>query len=112
MNAAYQLDREWPLLAQGTLLRALPAWRDQQPPLRRFGCARQLVRFLNSSPPAQTDGALLALLALARGDRLAGRLVLQAILPALKSQAERIAYDPERREEVWELLLFFASLSV
>jgi hypothetical protein len=34
--------------------------------------------------------------------------VLQAILPALKAQAERISRDSDRRDEVWELLLFYA----
>ena len=34
--------------------------------------------------------------------------MLQAILPALKAQAERISRDSDRRDEVWELLLFYA----
>src|SRR5207249_270690 len=75
---------------------------------RRFDSGRRLLFFLNSSRPEETDVPLLALLSLAREDRVAGRLVLQAILPALKSQAERIAYEPRWRDEVWELLLFFA----
>lgn len=103
-----QLEQEWPYLESTTLAGALPPWRSQRRELERFDSPRGLLRFLNSSRPGETDGPLLALLALARIDRLAGRFVLQAILPALRDQAGRILAAPEGREEVWELLLFFA----
>ncbi len=103
-----QLEREWLVLEQGAVAAALPGWRERQAPLRRFDSGRRLRSFLNSACPEETDAPLLALLWLAREERLAGRFVLQAILPALKSQAERIAHEPGRREELWELLLFFA----
>lgn len=102
-----QLERSWPL-EQRRLVQALPRWREHQPLLCRFDSPAQLLRFLHASPPERTDGPLLALLALARSDRRAGRLVLQAILPALKTQAARVVAERAPREEVWELLLFFA----
>jgi hypothetical protein len=108
MDVAYKLDCEWPLLAHTAVARALPRWHDQQPELRRFASPRQLLLFLHSAPAAQTDAILLALLTLARDDRLAGRTLLQVLLPALKRQAKRIANRSYRRDEVWELLLFFA----
>ena len=108
MDVAYKLDREWPLLARGEVARRLPGWRMCQPQLRRFGTLAQLLCFLHEAPAEQTDGPLLALLALARRDRLAGRTLLQVLLPALKTQAERIVHPAKRRDEVWELLLFFA----
>ena len=67
-----------------------------------------MLRFLHDNPPAETNEPLLALLTLARDDRLAGRFLLQAILPALKSQAKRIVHPAAFRDEVWELLLFYA----
>ena len=73
-----------------------------------------MLRFLHSRPREDTTEPLLALLALARDDqlaerfRLAGRFLIQAILPSLKSQATRIVYPPALRDEVWELLLFYA----
>ena len=108
VNAVCQLEREWQALAPGAVAEALPRWRAQQPALRRFASPQQLLRFLHAARSGETDAPLLALLSLARRDRLAGRLLLQAILPALRAQAERIVHERERREELWELLLFFA----
>lgn len=108
MDVAYQLDCEWSLLARAEIARALRRWQEQQPQLRGFSSPRRLLCFLHSAPAAQTDGPLLALLALARDDRLARRTLLQVLLPALKAQAERIAYPSWLRDEVWEVLLYFA----
>jgi hypothetical protein len=108
VDAVAQLEQEWPLLQQRALAQLLPRWGELQAPLRRFGSAPELLRFLHTQPPAQTDAPLLALLTLARADRLAGRFVLQAILPSLKAQAERIRHQRGRRDEVWELLFFYA----
>jgi hypothetical protein len=109
MNAVTQLEQEWPFLAGRAFRDALPAWQERRRALRGFQNVRDLLRFLHAAPAQQTDPLLLALLALARRDRLAGRFVLQAILPALKNHAARLlrtgaaSYD-----EVWELLLFHA----
>jgi hypothetical protein len=107
MNAVVQLEQEWPAL-HGQLANALSRWRSEQRPLRPFGSAQQLLRFLHAGVPAQTDAPLLALLTLGRDDRLAGRFVLQAILPGLKAQAARLGRGADSREELWELLLFYA----
>ncbi len=73
--------------------RSLPGSR-REPALRRFASPARLLSLPQSSGSAETDAPLYALLALAGGDRLAGRLCLQAILPALKAQAVRIAHAP------------------
>lgn len=103
-----QLELEWPLLAHTVFAQALPGWRARARALRRFENPGRLLRFLHAAPPHQTNALLLSLLHLARDDRLAGRFVLQAILPALRAQARRLTHPAERRDEVWELLLFHA----
>jgi hypothetical protein len=108
MDVAYQLDREWLQLAPTEIARVLPRWHKHQPQLRRFSSARDLLAFLHTAPAKQTDAPLLALLALARDDKRAGRTLLQVLLPALKAQAERIACASCQRDEVWEVLLYFA----
>jgi DNA-directed RNA polymerase specialized sigma24 family protein len=108
MDVAYQLDCEWALLARNEIARALRRWQQQQPQLRRFGSPRCLMCFLHSAPAEQTDGPLLALLELARNDQLARRTLLQVLLPALKAQAERMTHPACMRDEVWEVLLYFA----
>ena len=108
MNAVIQLEREWPILEQRGVAQALPGWQRSQPRLLPFQTARQLLRFLHAAPPEQTDPLFHALLTLAREDALAGRFLLQAILPALRAQAERIRHPGGQRDELWELLLFYA----
>lgn len=107
MNAVTQLEQEWPLLAGRAFREALPRWQQRRRALRGFDSPRHLLRFLQSAGPEQTDPVLLALLALARTDRLAGRFVLQAILPALKRQVERLYRGPASFEELVELVLFY-----
>ena len=103
-----QLEQEWPLLARRELAPALARWRERQPSLRRFQHAEDLLVFLHGSAPHASDEPLLALLVLAADDRAAGRFVLQAILPALKAHARRLANRSTPRQELWELLLFYA----
>ena len=103
-----QLEREWPLVARRELALALARWRARQPSLRRFQRPDDLLAFLHAAAPQESDGPLLALLVLATADRDAGRFVLQAILPALKAQARRLATRATPRDELWELLLFHA----
>lgn len=103
-----QLEQEWPLLARRELAVALARWRETQPALRRFQRTEDLLAFLHGSAAQESDAPLLALLVLARDDRDAGRFVLQAILPALKAQARRLAGRATARDELWELLLFHA----
>jgi DNA-directed RNA polymerase specialized sigma24 family protein len=108
VNTVSALECEWQPLAHRALADALASWRLEQPALRRFTSPQQLLRFLHGAAPAESDAPLLALLSLAPRDGLAGRLLLQAILPALRSQAVRIRCGREEQEELWELLLFFA----
>jgi DNA-directed RNA polymerase specialized sigma24 family protein len=108
VNTVSALECEWQPLAHRALADALAHWRLQQPALRRFTSPQQLLRFLHGAAPAESDAPLLALLTLAPNDGLAGRLLLQAILPALRSQAARIRRGRDEQEELWELLLFFA----
>lgn len=105
MDPVAQLEAEWQGLCQGPLRRAFPRWQSAQPALARFESPGGLLAFLQREQPAATDPPLLALLSLARGDPLAGRVCLQALLPALKALAARIVHPRERRAELWELLL-------
>jgi hypothetical protein len=108
VNAVTQLENEWPHLLQRGLRDALAGWQSQRRVLHGFQAPAQLLRFLHAAAPEQTDPVLLALLTLASEDRLAGRFVLQAILPALKTHAARLRRGSASFEEVWELLLFYA----
>jgi hypothetical protein len=108
MDVVHQLDREWPLLARREISDRLAVWQIEERGLAHFAGLRELLAVLHSAPAAETDEPLLALLGIARHDRLAGRTLLQVLLPALKTQAERIVYPARRRDEVWELLLFHA----
>src|SRR5579872_4554422 len=94
-----QLELEWPLLARRELAVALARWRERQPALRRFQRTEDLLAFLHGAAAHESDAPLLALLVLASGDRDAGRFVLQAILPALKAQARRLATRATSRDE-------------
>jgi hypothetical protein len=108
VDVANQLDQEWSLLARTEVRRALQIWHQQQPQLRRFHSPQELLRFLHAAPAEQTDGPLLALLTLAGDEPLARRTLLQVLLPALKTQAERMVHPACRRDEVWEVLLCVA----
>jgi hypothetical protein len=103
-----QLEREWPPLLHHRLASDFSRWRSAQPSLRRFEQPSQLLCFLHTAPSAATDEPLLALLILAQGDAAAGRFVLQAVLPALKAQAQRLTWRGVPHDELWELLLFYA----
>lgn len=108
LNVVHQLEQEWPALLERQLAPAFIRWRSAQPPLRHFEQPSQLLRFLHAAPSSATDEPLLALLILARNDTVAGRFVLQAVLPALKAQAQRLARRRVPHDELWELLLFYA----
>jgi hypothetical protein len=107
VNAVSQLNREWSSIASGSIAEPFSRWRRRKPPLRRFESPTALLRFLQSSDAPESDEPLLALLELAAEDRLAGRFVLQALLPALGTVSRQIVHPPKRRRELWELLLFF-----
>jgi DNA-directed RNA polymerase specialized sigma24 family protein len=82
------------------------AWRQFEPALARWRSPAALLRFLYE-PGAQVekDAALYALLGRARTDPLAGRLVLQAMLPGLKRLVGRLLIDVREREELWSIVM-------
>jgi DNA-directed RNA polymerase specialized sigma24 family protein len=107
------LEREWAVLASGRLWLALRSWAAHEVALARFQVPDRLIAFLwdRRVPPAEKDAVLLALLRLARTEELAGRVVLQAMLPGLKRLARALlkrgpnGEEPVLdREAVWELL--------
>jgi hypothetical protein len=82
------------------------AWRELEPALMPFAGPEGLLRFLRRrGAGADKDAALLALLRRARHEPLAGRVVLMALLPGLKSIAGRVLIDVREREELWSALL-------
>ncbi|MDP9257409.1 MAG: hypothetical protein M3Q31_12750, partial [Actinomycetota bacterium] len=103
-----QLEREWPPLLHHRLASDFSRWRSAQPSLRRFERPCDLLRFLHAAPAAATDAPLLALVIIAREDTGAARFILQAVLPALKAQAQRLTWRGVPHDELWELLLFYA----
>ncbi len=105
-----QLEHEWRTLRQRISASTYRDWVRVQPGLARFSGVTALVRFLHDEQPAASDVAakdelLCALLTLASDDSLAGRVVLQALLPGLKQLAGRALFDACERELFWELLL-------
>jgi hypothetical protein len=105
-----QLERDWQTLRHRIPASTYRRWVCAQPVLARFSGVAALVRFLHDEQPTTgearaKDELLCALLALARDDRVAGRVVLQALLPGLKQLAGRALFDACERELFWELLL-------
>ena len=92
-----QLDLEWrQLCAAPDAPVLLQRWAHSQPVLGGFGSLEQLLVAITRDP-ARRDGVLVALLTLSRdGDRLAGRVVLQAML----GKAIRVATTIVRRPDV------------
>jgi DNA-directed RNA polymerase specialized sigma24 family protein len=105
MDPIAQLDAEWRTIATGRLAGALQCWHEAEPALRPFTTPLALLAYLHQASAADSDPVLSALLAIAATDSLAARFCLQAVLPALKGQARRIARGRDRRDETWELLL-------
>jgi hypothetical protein len=93
-----RLNREWRELATApAAAAALSRWAAADPALAEAGSLEALVRQISRAEPARRDPMLLALLALAQdGDRLAGRVVLQVMLP----KAVRVAMSIVRRPDV------------
>jgi DNA-directed RNA polymerase specialized sigma24 family protein len=101
------LERDWQRELHRPLLhRQFRAWREAEPALARFEEPAALLRFLRArGPSAGKDAVLCALLARARREPLAGRVVLEAMLPGLKSLAGRLLVDAREREELWSALM-------
>ena len=102
---SFRLEREW-LALSGPVSRRLPEWGAREPALARFRSPDELIRFLlRPGPWAARDAVLAALLAQARVEPLAARVVLAALLPGLKRIAEEVILDARDRDELWQLLL-------
>jgi DNA-directed RNA polymerase specialized sigma24 family protein len=100
-----RLEREW-LALSGPVSRRLPEWGAREPALARFRSPDELIRFLlRPGPWAARDAVLAALVAQARVEPLAARVVLAALLPGLKRIAEEVILDARDRDELWQLLL-------
>jgi DNA-directed RNA polymerase specialized sigma24 family protein len=102
------LERDWQReLAGGALAERLQRWREVEPALWPFTRPASLIRYLGpATPAASKDVVLCALLRRAREDPVAARLVLQALLPALKRRVGRVLIDVDEREELWSGVLY------
>ena len=102
-----RLEAEWPVLAAGPLAARLRLWSAQEAALAGFATPQLLLRHLRGlrGHTAAEDEILTALVRQAGSDPLAARVVLQALLPGLKTIARRILLDADRRDELWSALL-------
>ena len=104
-----RLEHEWRALAAGALAARLRNWALEEPVLAAFATPTALIRFLHARGRAvEKDAVLRVLLARARTDPLAARIVLQALQPGLKGLAKRIFLDADDVEQLWQLLLVSA----
>ena len=88
------------------LEQSLRAWTVAEPALVPFdGSPERLLRYLRSAPGPERDAVLGTLLRQARTDQLAGLLILEALLPGLKSLVRQLLLDAGQREEVWAVVL-------
>jgi DNA-directed RNA polymerase specialized sigma24 family protein len=101
------LDADWRREARSPrLCRGFAAWRAAEPALARFADVVSLQRFLrNPTSAAESDAVLCALLARARQEPLAARVVLQMIAPGLKRLAGHMLTNAYERDELWSALL-------
>ena len=101
-----QLEREWPATVC-KLSSRWPDWQKQEQALAGFASPQLLLRFLQlpEGDPDAKDAALAALLRQTQADPLAGRLILQALLPGLKQLAGSVSRDRGGRAELWSTLL-------
>lgn len=99
------LEAEWRGLVRGELGTRFRIWQAEDAPFARFAAPADLLAFLHRrEPPDAKDAVLLALLVRAQREQLAGRVVLQAMLPGLKSVSSRLARSVVSFEELWQIL--------
>lgn len=99
------LEAEWRGLVRGELGVRFRVWRAEDATLTPFGDAEALIAFLHRrGPPDAKDAVLVALLVRAPREQLAGRVVLHAMLPGLKSLSGRLARSVVSFEELWQIL--------
>lgn len=104
------LEQDWRReLHRPRLRQQFAEWRDAEPALARFDDLPALLRFLRrAGRGSDKDAVLRALLARARTEPEAGRVVLEAMLPGLKRLAGRLLTDAREREELWSALMVCA----
>ena len=90
-NKVVEPERDRGRLARHELGSALPRWQRSHRELERFRSPEELLARLLADALRDDDGPLRSLLALAPEEPLAARLVLAAVLPALRQQAGWIA---------------------
>jgi hypothetical protein len=85
----------------------LAVWSEREPVLASFATPQQLLRHLDSLRGRHRlrNEILAALVRQAQSDPLAARVVLQTLLPGLKTLARRILLEADERDELWSALL-------
>jgi hypothetical protein len=102
-----QLATTWRQGFAGKLLaEQLRRWGEGEQALRRFGGQPELLfAFLRTEPSAERDAVFCALLRLAKGEQLAGLVVLEALLPGLKASLARTFVAAGESDELLALML-------
>lgn len=87
-----QLDAEWVRIGSSPeARRAMRCWSIREPALGGFWDWADVVEHVNERGCVEADALLLALLRLAPDDDRAARVVLQAMMPAVKRQTRDFA---------------------
>lgn len=94
------LDREWAVVGDSSAAaRQLRRWSEHEPAVSSFAHPAALITFVQRrNQPVESDQILLALVRLAVDDELAGRALLQALLPGLRAVAASTTYAAEPEE--------------
>lgn len=102
-----RLEEDWRReLVTRELAARFRQWQAAEPDLRSFADPAAVLRFLrHSSPGERQDRVLRALLASARHDAAAARVVLHALLPGLKRLSSRLLVDARDQGDLWAALL-------
>lgn len=100
-----------------TSTRAIATWAAAEPALAGLRTPAMVVDHVDQSEPPETDAVLLALLRLCQsGHQLAGRILLQCLLPGLSAmhrKGARPGQDPEERtqemiSDFWQVITAYA----
>lgn len=107
MDPIVQLTKSWRQgFAGQRLAKQLRCWAECEPTLLRFaGDPARLFAFLRTPPSAERDRVFCALLRQAQRDELAGLVLVEALLPGLKTHLGRILVDAGESDELLALLL-------
>jgi DNA-directed RNA polymerase specialized sigma24 family protein len=106
------MQREWEALQGARLGHALQAWSLREPALKALSPRALLLVLRQATNPDRKDEILAALVRTAARDPLAGRLLIEALLPGLKVIARRLIAQGRDREEVWAAVLAHAWIRI